>query len=317
MTARAPSRPLRLGLYLSQIEHIEGCDPSMVVEMAQVAEDAGFDDVFMGEHIAASSRSDRDRDRKTDNIRGFGRDWGHPPTKPWLEVVTALAAIAGGTRRVRLCANAMIAPLRNHLVSAKALASLDVLSRGRLVVTPVPSWQPDEFEAAGVDFHTRGKRLDDMLGAWHALWGPSPAAFESDTISFRDMYCEPKPFRPPGPTLWFGGQSMHPALVRRLVRYGSGLCPMFLPGEEDWRKLDVALAEAGRDRSEIELVSAALPHFKDRTSAANIDDSLPQIEAFIARSVTTFFVGAGAFVQAIDDLPKFCDHVKRRFDDLR
>jgi alkanesulfonate monooxygenase SsuD/methylene tetrahydromethanopterin reductase-like flavin-dependent oxidoreductase (luciferase family) len=311
------TRPLRLGLYLSQIEHIEGCDPSMVVEMAKVAEDAGFDDIFMGEHIAASSRSDRDRDEKTENVRGFGRDWGHPPTKPWLEVTTALAAIAGGTRRVRLCANAMIAPLRNHLVSAKALASLDVLSRGRLVVTPVPSWSPDEFEAAGVDFHTRGQRLDDVLGAWHALWGPSPAAYESKTISFRDMYCEPKPVRSPGPKLWFGGQSMHPALIRRLVRYGSGLCPMFLPSPDDWQRLDAALAAAGRHRSELEMVSAAIPIFKDRTSAADIDDSFPQIETFIGLGITTIFVGAGAFVQTIDDLPRFCEYVKRRFDDLR
>jgi alkanesulfonate monooxygenase SsuD/methylene tetrahydromethanopterin reductase-like flavin-dependent oxidoreductase (luciferase family) len=311
------SRPLRLGLYLSQIEHIEGADPSMLVEMAQTAEAAGFDDIFMGEHIAAGPDSARDRHLRTTNKRGFGGDWGHPPQKPWLEVVTALAAVAGGTRRVRLCATAMIAPLRNHLVSAKALASLDVLSRGRLVVMPAPSWQPREYAAAGIDFRTRGKRLDDMLGAWHALWGPSPASYHSETISFEDMYCEPKPFRAPGPTLWFGGQSMHPALVRRLVRYGSGLVPLFVPSPDDWKRLDEALATAGRDRSELELVSAAIPIFHDDESPADIDDCWSQIESFIGLGITTFFVGAQAFVGSIDDLPRFCHRVSERFGDLR
>lgn len=317
MPPRPRARPLRVGLYLSQIEKIEGCDDSMVVEMARIAEAAGIDDVFFGEHLANSSRADRDRHLKTNNVRGFGGDWGQRPTMPWLDVTVALAAVAGATERVRLCANAMIAPLRNHLASAKALASLDVLSRGRLVVNPVPSWQPDEYAAAGVEFHTRGKRLDDMLGAWHALWGPSPAAYQSDSISFSDMHCHPKPYNRPAPTLWFGASTMHARLVRRIAKYGSGICPLFLPTDEDWARLEAALADAGRELDEIEIVSAALPMFKDETNAADFDDSLPLMQEFVKRGVTSFFVPAGGFIQKIDDLPAFCDQLRKRFDELR
>jgi alkanesulfonate monooxygenase SsuD/methylene tetrahydromethanopterin reductase-like flavin-dependent oxidoreductase (luciferase family) len=307
---------LRAGLYLSQIEHIDGVTQSMVPTMARAGERSGFDDVFLGEHIALGANAARDRSPDA-NVRDFGGDWGQPPTKPYLEVTTALAAVSSVTESARLCANAYIAPLRNPLVAAKSLASLDVLSEGRLRVTPVPSWQPDEFAAAGVDFSTRGRRLDDMLGAWHELWGSTPASFESETISFTDMTCEPKPVNGVRPTMWFGAKSMHPRFIDRIVKYGSGMCPLFLPSDDDRGRLADAMSQAGRDIADLELISGVLPNFTDKSSAAAFDDSLSQIEMFIGFGVTTFFVAAGAFVQSMDDFPAFCDHVVNRFDELR
>ena len=312
------THPLRVALYLSQIEHIEDVNQSMVVDMARVAEKAGFDDIFMGEHIALSSDSDRDRHLRTTNIRGYGLEWGQPPSKPWLDAMTALAAVAGATERVRLCAAATIAPLRHPLASAKAIASLDVLSKGRLAVTPVGSWQPAEYAALGVDFKTRGRRLDEILEVWHAVWGTSPAAYEGEFFSFSDMHCEPKPIQKPGPALWFGGNRMFPALVRRLAKYGSGFMPLgFLPSEEEWAQLGSAMAEEGRSVSELEMIGPVFPNFTDDTNAANIDDSLPQVEQLLNVGVTTFFVGAGPFCQSMKDFPDFCEHVIKRFNEFR
>lgn len=307
-------RPIRFGLQLSQIEHLEGADQAMIPELARAAEATGVDDIFMGDRVAASSRADRDRHLNVTNERGFGMDWGQKPDKPWLDPITALAAVAAVTDRVRVIANGYIAPLRNHLASAKALATLDIVSRGRLVVTPVPSWLPDEYEAAGVDFGTRGTRLDDVLGAWHALWAASPAEYSGDTIAFGDMWQEPKP--PAGPKLFFGGASLYPALVRRVVRYGSGLVPLFMMSDDDWATLDAALAEAGRERGELEIVSAALPVFHDDTSPADFDASLPLIDSMIGAGVRTFIVGAQVFCRGIDDVPDLCAHARKRFDAL-
>lgn len=309
---------LRVALYLSQIEHIEDVDQSMVVDMARVAEKAGFDDIFMGEHIALSSDSDRDRHLRTTNIRGYGLEWGQPPSKPWLDAMTALAAVAGATERVRLCAAATIAPLRHPLASAKVIASLDVLSKGRLAVTPVGSWQPAEYAALGVDFKTRGRRLDEILEVWHAVWDISPAAYEGEFFSFSDMYCEPKPIQKPGPALWFGGNRMFPALVRRLAKYGSGFMPLgFQPSEAEWAQLGSAMAKQGRSVSELEMIGPVFPNFTDDTNAADIDDSLPQVEQLLNAGITTFFVGAGPFCQSMEDFPEFCEHVIKRFDEFR
>jgi len=312
------NHPLRVALYLSQIEHIEGIDQSMIVDMASVAEKAGFDDIFMGEHIGLSSDSDRDRHLRTTNIRGYGLDWGQPPSKPWLDVMTALAAVAGATERIRLCATATIAPLRHPLVSAKQIASLDVLSKGRLVVTPIGSWQPAEYAALGVDFKTRGRRLDEILEVWHAVWAESPAAYDGEFFSFNDMHCEPKPVQKPGPALWFGANKMFPALVRRLAKFGSGFMPLgFMPSEEDWATLEEAMAAQGRSVGELEMIGPVLPNFRDDINAANIDDSLPQVEQLLEAGITTFFVGAGPFCQSINDFPDFCDHVIKRFNEYR
>ncbi len=306
-------RRLRVGVYLSQTAHLVDYEPAMLPDLARIAEAAGVDDLYVGEHLVLSSHANRDRPPDA-NVRQFGGDWGQEPTQPWLEVTTSLAALAVCTERVRLIANAMIAPLRNPIASAKALATVDVLSRGRLVVNPVPSWQPDEYAAAGVDFKTRGRRLDDMLGAWDSLWGPSPSSYHSDTVNFDDIYAEPCP---PGPTLWFGGQSLHPRLVRRLAKYGSGMVPMFILTDEDRSTLREAFAAEGRDLDELELVSGALPIFHAEDEAADIDNSFQLIDLMIGQGITSFFVGAGQFCRGVDEFPEFCDKLVARFDERR
>ena len=127
------------------------------------------------------------------------------PTTAWPNSLVMLSAIAAATSRVRLVAAAVIAPLRHPLLLAKELATLDLLSAGRLVVQPTVSWFRPEYEALGVPWAARGDLLDEHLAAWEALWGPSPASFDGRHYPFTDVYLEPKPFRPGGPTIWLGG----------------------------------------------------------------------------------------------------------------
>ena len=109
------------------------------------------------------------------------------------------------------------------------LATLDLLSQGRLVVQPTVSWHRAEYDALGVPFDARGALLDEHLAAWSILWRDSPASFEGTHHSFHDVFLEPKPFRPEGPTLWFGGSSLHERLLRRIVTYGRGFNPLGRP----------------------------------------------------------------------------------------
>ena len=100
---------------------------------------------------------------------------------------------------------AIIAPLRHPLLLAHQLATLDLLAEGRLVVQPTVSWHREEYEALGCRSSTRGEILDEHLAAFIELWRASPASFDGDFFSFHDVYLEPKPFRPDGPRMWFGG----------------------------------------------------------------------------------------------------------------
>ncbi|KOG86988.1 F420-dependent oxidoreductase family protein, partial [Streptomyces varsoviensis] len=89
---------------------------------------------------------------------------------------------------------AVLAPLRHPLLLAKELATLDLLSKGRLVVLPTVSWSEDEYAALQVPFARRGRLLDEHLAAWQRLWEPGPASFEGEHYRFHDVWLEPKPY---------------------------------------------------------------------------------------------------------------------------
>src|SRR5215217_8254056 len=186
--------------------------------MAVEAEEAGVDAIMLSEHVVLGVGAD------AHGVMANPRDYAAPgnqdPAMPWPSSIVLLSAIAQATTTLRLVAGAIIAPLRHPLLLAKELATLDLLAEGRLVVQPTVSWAEEEYAALGVPFRHRGAILDEQLAAMEVAWRDAPASFEGRWFSFRDVWCEPRPFRPEGPRMWFGGQSMHDALLRRIVRYG-------------------------------------------------------------------------------------------------
>ena len=208
-------------------------DLRALVEMAVVAEEAGFDAVMVSEHVVLGPSAG------ANGIMGNPRDYAMPgnqdPAMPWPSSLVLLSAIAAATTRLRLAACAVIAPLRHPLLLARELGTLDLLSEGRLVVQPTVSWHRDEYEALGVPFERRGALLDEHLAAWEGLWRDTPASFQGEHYAYEDVYLEPKAWRPDGPRLWLGGESVHPRLLRRIVRYAHGFHPLGQPSEEDMR----------------------------------------------------------------------------------
>ena len=223
---------------------------------------------------------------------------------PWPSSLLLLAAIASVTTRLRLIASAVIPPLRHPLQIAKELATLDLLSRGRLVVQPTVSWHRAEYEALGVAFETRGARLDEHLAAWTLLWRDSPAGFHGTHYAFDDVWLEPKAFRPEGPRLWFGGQHLHDRLLRRLVEHGHGFNPLGRAGEDDLERLSVAMAAAGRDIAEIEMVGGTRGAFPDATHPAPLDGALDQIPEQVARGFTTICIKPSQFTDDPSEIPE-------------
>jgi probable F420-dependent oxidoreductase len=180
--------PVRFGI---EIQH----RPELLGPVAMRAEALGFDSVWIGDHVAI-----------------------HRPT---LDSMAALSYLAALTRRVRIGPCVYLLALRHPTIAAKLVASLDVLSGGRVVFgVGVGGEFPKEFEASGVPHRERGARADEGIAVCRALWGPSPASFEGRFTRFTDVVLEPKPVQPGGPPIWIGGRS--DAALRRAARVGDG-----------------------------------------------------------------------------------------------
>jgi probable F420-dependent oxidoreductase len=287
-------------------------DLPAIVDAAVEAERAGFDGVMVSEHVVLGPGSDAEG--VPENPREYALPGNQEPGMPWPDPLAMLAAISSVTTSLRLIASSIIAPLRAPLLLAKQLATVDLLSKGRLVVQPTVSWHRAEYDALGVPFGKRGELLDEHLEAWRAVWSTSPASFEGRHYRFDDVWVEPKPVRPDGPTLWFGSTSLHDALLRRLVRYGSGFNPLGSPTDDDLERLRVAMNTAGRDASELEMVGGTRGRFADATSVADLDEALASIPAQLERGFTTICVKPSQFVNDPDEVPAFCRDVVERVE---
>lgn len=203
--------PLRLSLGLQSHAALHGGSGSGLIEMAKTAEAAGLDGVVIGDHIVLGDRLDR---------------YPYPPVHfelgdSWMEPLTVLAAVAAATSKVKLTTGVLVSPLRPAVLLAKTAATLDYISGGRLELGVGVGWQPEEFEALGLRFDQRGQLLTDGIGACRSLWGTNPASFESPTVSFAGLWCDPKPANRDGIPVLFSG-SLGQRNLSRIVGLGNG-----------------------------------------------------------------------------------------------
>jgi probable F420-dependent oxidoreductase len=289
-------------------------DLRALVRLAVEAEAAGADAVMVSEHLALGPGADALG--RPANPREYALPGNQPPETPWPSSIVLLSAIAAATTRLRLAASAIIAPLRHPIEIAKELATLDLLSEGRLVVQPTVSWHRDEYVALGVPFHRRGELLDEHLAAWQALWRETPASFEGAHYRFHDVYAEPKPFRPGGPPLWFGGESLHDRLLRRLVAYGHGFNPLGAPSDDDLRRLRDGLAGAGRSIDELELVGGTRAGLPGPEGVAALDGALDTVPAQLERGFRTFCLKPSQFTDDPAEVGRICERAVARLAEL-
>ena len=289
-------------------------DLGALVHFALEAEEAGFDGVMVSEHVVLGSGANAAGVPM--NPRDYALPGNQDPAMPWPNSLVLLAAIGAATTRLRLVASAIIAPLRHPLLLAKELATLDLLSAGRLVVQPTTSWHQPEYEALGVPFSERGSRLDDHLAAWEVLWRDTPASFEGRHYRFSNVYLEPKPSRPQGPTIWLGGSSLHDRLLRRIVRYGDGFNPLGAPKPEELERLRTALVDARRDPAEVEMVGGTRGRFVNATAVADLDEALAAIPLQLERGFTTICIKPSQFTDDPNEVGPLCREIVTRVEAL-
>lgn len=289
-------------------------DLRALVRIAQEAEAAGIDGIMLSEHVVLGATAGAAG--VMSNPRDYAAPGNQDPATPWPDSIVLLSAIAAVTMRLRLIAAAIIAPLRHPLLLAHQLATLDLLSEGRLVVQPTVSWHREEYAALGVDYAVRGELLDEHLAAWKAAWMGSPARFQGRHYAFGDVWAEPKPFRPDGPRMWFGGTTTGPWIVRRTVEHGHGLHPFGTPSDQELRTLASAMAAAGRDMAELELVGGIRGRFPDAHRVADLAEATASIPAQLERGFGTICFKPSMFTDDAAAVGALCRELVARVDEL-
>jgi len=195
---------VRYGLHLPQLGR--AASPARIVDIAKRAENLGFDDVWVSDHVAVPTALE-----------------GPPSFFP--EPVPLLSLVAGHTERVRLGTSVLIPAYRNPLQLAKQWATLDWLAPGRTILGVGAGWLPEEFAACGVSFERRGRRLDDYIAGCRAAWA-GQTDFDSEFFTFHGARIRPQPAE--WVPIWSGGSS--PAAITRAAR-NDGWHPTAAPVE--------------------------------------------------------------------------------------
>ncbi len=173
---------------------------------------------------------------------------GVEPHFPIIDALSLLTAVGACTSRIKLGTGILVLPLRNPLVLAKQLSSMDHISGGRLVLGMASGWYKREFDAVGVDFHKRGKIMDQNLDIMCRLWSEDMVTLESPPYDLRQSVMFPKPVQRPRPTILIGGY-VDRVLKRAATRGDGWLTYFYLPEsfKEDWSKIRGFAEEAGKD----------------------------------------------------------------------
>ena len=193
--------------------------PERLGILARKGEEFGFDALLTGDHILVPRTINSPYPyTETGEFPGSGSGES-------MEQLTLLSFLAGQTSKIRLVTSVIIVPHRNPLVAAKALATLDVLSGGRLVVGVGVGWMREEFEALGLPpFEERGVVTDEYIRVYKELWTEDNPSYSGKYVSFDNIDFLPKPVQKPHPPIWVGGES-RPAL-RRTAELADGWYPL-------------------------------------------------------------------------------------------
>lgn len=194
-------------LYVEEWEKTAG--PDELVAIARAAEAAGCMYVAVCDHVAIPRRL----------AAAMGTTW--------YDTIATLGMLAGVTTTIRLMSHISVLPFRHPLLSAKAFATLDHLSKGRLIIGVGAGHVVEEFAQLGVPFEQRGKLLDEAIDALDAALSSDFPTFSGPTWSFDDAGQSPRPVQQPRPPIWVGGSS--PAAIRRAATRGEGWLPQGTP----------------------------------------------------------------------------------------
>jgi probable F420-dependent oxidoreductase len=239
--------------------------PANLGRVAEKAEALGYDTVWFSDHLVIPTEVKSFYPYDPNGKMPFN------PAEPYWEPLTVIGYVAGRTSRLRLGTSVLILPYRNPVVTAKMLATLDVLSNGRITLGAGVGWMEEEFKALGLDTYSRrGAYSDECIRIFRELWSKENPSFQGEFHQFSNIRCEPRPVQLGGIPIWIGGHT--PQAIRRAARLGDGWQPLVqrppadLPPAEMQEKIAQLRAfarQAGRDPQRITLAMGSSIQFAD------------------------------------------------------
>lgn len=297
-------------------------DPSALRDLAQAAEALGYDAIWVSDHLVIPERIASAYPYSVDGTFHLR------PTAPYLEPLTVLTHLAAATSRVRLGTHVLILPYRNPLVTAKVVATLDVLSGGRVDLGIGVGWMREEFEALGYDyFDRRGAVTDEQIRLMTTLWTEDTPSFAGTFYQFEPIGAAPHPMQRPRPPIWVGGHTR--AAIRRTARLGDGWLPIGarppadLPPDEIAAGLALLSDEArrvGRDPAAIGVCFSTNIAIADRSGdrrpfAGTPDVIADDVRRYRAVGVDRFICGFGGTpTELLARMRRFAEQVRPLLD---
>src|SRR5262245_47209443 len=265
---------MRLGFSLPQVGALAG--PDAVAGVAQSAEELGYDSLWVLDRLLRPVKPQVPYPASPDGIL---------PLKysRVLDPLDTLTFAAARTQRVALGTSVLNLPWYNPVLLARRLASIDVLSRGRLRVGVGVGWSPDEYEAAGVPFKARGKLADDHVGALKAIWTGDPVVLEGTGYKVAKSTIGLKPVQKPHPPIYMA--AFTPAAMERNAREADGWFPVGIPLAAIGPMFEQLRASAAQPRRRFERIVRGNVEFVDSTITSNRPDfngTLEQVAGDIA-----------------------------------
>jgi probable F420-dependent oxidoreductase len=200
----------------------------------------------------------------------------------WVDPFVALSIAAAVTKRIKLATGICLLPEREPLITAKAVASLDLYSGGRVVLGVGAGWLREETEAMGAHFGSRWKRLRETVEAMRVAWTEAKPAYQGEIVHFPALRCEPKPLQKPYPPIFLGGHG--PKVLERVARTYDGWMPL-VPNPQSLKRDVEALRKLavghGRKPESIHITALVEPH----ESGPSLDDLRQYAEAGASRVV--------------------------------
>ncbi|QLL08826.1 TIGR03619 family F420-dependent LLM class oxidoreductase [Mycobacterium vicinigordonae] len=275
----------KLSVYLRNFSDRVGTDWHATLDTARAMDAVGVDRVVVSDHVVFGENLAAYGDPTAGGTAG-----GKQPTGPdgeWMEPLIFLTAVAATTTRIRLGTGVLLAALRRPAVLAKQLATMDILSGGRVDLGVGIGWQREEYEATGLPFERRGRLLDHTLQVCRTLWTEQRASYSSPDLTFDGIHQMPKPVQADGVPIWVSG-TVHPAVARRVSRFGNRWIP-WGPAITDLKgsipAMKRAIADAGGDPSGLQVQgSAGLLRGADRS--IDVPTSVAVVPQLVADGAT-------------------------------
>lgn len=293
------------GVHLPHLGRNVGRDSLM--EFAQEVERLGFHSAFTSDHVCWPA--------EVNSQYPYNDDGSFPatPDMGWLDPIGTLLFVAACTERLRLGFTVLILPYRPPVATAKQLATLDVLSNGRLILGVGVGWMKEEADVLGMPWDNRGARSDEQLEIFERLFTEPAPSFDGAYYAFPEVGFEPKPVQQPVP-VWVGGHTG--AAFRRTARFGHAFHAAFQPLDtvtEEWAAVRQACEEQGRDPDELELslrlhldpASVMEPYKSIAGSQEEMLDKIGQLQEIGVSHVLLDPVARGGVPGRLDALREF------------